>query len=252
MCVDTVLFDMGGTLEDIRYSHEAETFLLPRMAEILGMKPGDFQPDDPREFYAALTKNFAEYRSFREKTRIEAHPAIVWKDWVLKDQPVSDAAVFDRCEELSVFWETEVIERRLREEVPRMLEELKGRGLRLGVISNTGSFTQVHRSLEEYGIGRYFEEVSLSSIYGIRKPHGFIFLDTLKKMNCSASKAAYVGDTISRDVVGARNAGFHTAIQINSDFTGISDQGTVSDSEPDYIVSNLGDIPAIIDRINTK
>lgn len=116
-------------------------------------------------------------------------------------------------------------------------------------MSNTGSFTQVYRSLKAYGIADYFEEVSLSSCYGVRKPHGFIFWDTLRKMGRSAATSLYVGDTISRDVVGAKNAGFFGVVQIVSQFTSLSDGERALEETPDYLVHRIGEIPALVDGI---
>ena len=51
-----------------------------------------------------------------------------------------------------------------------LLEGLKGLGMKLGVISNTAALYQVFRTLEEYGIRDYFQDVTLSSVTGYRKP----------------------------------------------------------------------------------
>lgn len=252
MRVDTVLFDMGGTLEDIRYSGGVPEIIAERMEAILGMPFAEITPLSGEDFFIHLKKRYGEYRDFREQTLIEVHPAMVWKDWILKGLPVPAEVIFDRCEDLALFWETDVIERKCREEAPPMLELLKGRGIRMGIISNTGSFTQVHKSLERYGIGHFFEMIGLSSDYGIRKPHGYLFRDVLNRMGCRAERTLYVGDTLSRDVAGAKNGGLLGSVQIRSEFTGPSDGDQTRELRPDYVVRSLLELPEIIDGINKK
>jgi len=67
-------------------------------------------------------------------------------------------------------WEVTHYHRALRPKVKEMLEGLKGLGMKLGVISNTAALYQVFRTLEEYGIRDYFQDVTLSSVTGYRKP----------------------------------------------------------------------------------
>ena len=250
MRIDTVLFDMGGTLEDIRYSDDIGPKTAAKIADILDIDASVFSGEGEDNFFDVLKKQYGVYRDFRESSMIEVHPAMVWKDWILKGFPIPEEKIFDHYEELAYFWETEVIVRRCKEEVRDVLEALKKRKIRLGIISNTGSFTQVHKSIEKYGIKDFFEYVALSSSYGIRKPHGFLFRDVLNQMGCDASKTIYVGDTISRDVVGAKGAGLYGAIQIKSEFTGLSDKGHKNEMEPDYIIHNLLKITEIVDGLN--
>jgi len=250
MPVDTVLFDMGGTLEDIRYSDRVPEIIEEGMEAILGIPFGEITDKGGEGFYLFLKERYGDYREFREKTCIEVHPAMVWRDWIFKGLPIPDEIIFDKHEELAYFWETEVILRRCREEAPEMLSQLKKRGIRMGIISNTGSFTQVHRSLESYGLRHYFEKIGLSSSYGIRKPHGFLFRDMLNRMNTAADRTLYVGDTISRDVAGALNGGLLGSIQICSEFTKLSDGNNPEGMEPSYRIYDLSPIPGIVDGIN--
>lgn len=250
MSIDTVLFDMGGTLEDICYSPDIGSRIKQRIAVILDIDPKLLSLESGEDFYSHLQNQYAGYRDFRESHLIEIHPAMVWKDWILKDFPIPDITIYDHFEDLACFWETEVIIRKCRDEVRTVLEELKKRKISLGIISNTGSFTQVHNSLNNYGIKDYFECIALSSTYGIRKPHGFLFRHVLNQMNRKAENTIYVGDTISRDIIGAKDAGFYGAVQITSEFTGSSDKGVSDSVQPDFIIHDLSRIPEIIDELN--
>jgi putative hydrolase of the HAD superfamily len=54
-----------------------------------------------------------------------------------------------------------------------------------------------------------------------------------------------VGDTVSRDVIGARRAGFGLAIQIQSFLTERSDRGT-ADVPPDAVVHDLREVVDLV------
>lgn len=250
MKVDTVIFDMGGTLEEIWYSDGIQDSFGKRIGEILNIPFSEITKESSSVFYNVIQKRFSEYKKFREDTCIEVHPAMVWKDWVLQDYNICESVIFDKCEDLAYFWETEVLLRKCRPEAQAMLDELKERGITMAIISNTGSFTQVPRSLEKYGLASYFEKIGLSMDYGIRKPHAYLFRDILNKLVKKESGTIYVGDTISRDVVGAKNAGLFGSIQIASEFSKGSDGTTKYSVEPDHVITNLMEITTIIDEIN--
>jgi putative hydrolase of the HAD superfamily len=72
-------------------------------------------------------------------------------------------------------------------------------------------------------------------------------------MNVEPSEAVYVGDTISRDVLGARNAGLAMNIRINSDLTEMSDYNIKpSDTDADYVIKNLIEVYEILENYNKK
>ncbi len=91
------------------------------------------------------------------------------------------------------------------------LDALRGRGLRLAVVSNTpdgGARTR----LDAAGLLGAFEFVVDSHEMGIEKPDPRIFAHAARRLALSASKCLYVGDLFSVDVVGARAAGMHAAL----------------------------------------
>lgn len=86
-----------------------------------------------------------------------------------------------------------------------VLDELKRRGYRLGVISNADG--SVEALLESLGLRRHFEFVIDSGSVGVEKPDPRIFRMALERMRVEPHEAAYVGDVYEIDVVGARAAG---------------------------------------------
>ncbi len=91
-----------------------------------------------------------------------------------------------------------------------VLQELRRRGYKLGIVSNTpfpGEFFR--RDLERFGLLQYFQVLVWSSEFGKRKPSPDIFHKALKDLGVSPEEAVYVGDKFDRDVAGSRGAGMH-------------------------------------------
>jgi putative hydrolase of the HAD superfamily len=115
------------------------------------------------------------------------------------------------------FWNAS-LEISLVDGVLEMLPDVRARGIRSCVISNS-SFTAatIERELGRQGIRDHFEFVVSSADYGIRKPDALIFEAALLRMGVDADKAWFAGDNVGYDIVGARGAGlFPVAFQARS------------------------------------
>lgn len=76
---------------------------------------------------------------------------------------------------------------------------------RLGVVSNFyGNLTTV---CEEVGIGRHLTVMIDSAFVGYTKPDPRIFRAALARLEASPSETVFVGDSLERDMAGARNVG---------------------------------------------
>jgi 2-haloalkanoic acid dehalogenase type II len=95
--------------------------------------------------------------------------------------------------------------------VKQTLDTLCANGLRLGMVSN-GDNEELSAHLD--GVSDLFDVVVTSEELKVYKPHPQIFNETLQKMGVPRDKAAFVGDTITSDVLGAKKAGL-TAIWYN-------------------------------------
>lgn len=76
---------------------------------------------------------------------------------------------------------------------------------KLCILSNGFSEMQ-YTKMKSAGLDGYFDEVVLSDVVGINKPHAEIFDYALNKMSVRKSDAIMVGDNYSSDIKGARNA----------------------------------------------
>lgn len=133
-----------------------------------------------------------------------------------------------------------------------MLAGLKARGYRIGVISNNASLYNVFNVLEEYGIREYMEDVEVSSITGYRKPHPEIFRISMKQMQEKPENCVYVGDTLSRDVIGSKEFGFGKAVYIQSFLSAQKDVGVVSSIQPDVTIQNMDELIPWLDSVNSE
>jgi putative hydrolase of the HAD superfamily len=102
----------------------------------------------------------------------------------------------------------------LYEDVAPALRALAGRGLKLGLISNS------HRPLAEFQ--RHFELDGLiagaisSSEHGYMKPHPSIFEAALHQAGVVAPEAVMVGDSVAHDIEGARRLGMRGVLVARS------------------------------------
>ena len=85
------------------------------------------------------------------------------------------------------------------------LAALRRAGVRTAVVSNADG--RAERLLVEAGLAGDIEVVLDSHYEGVEKPDPEIFRRALARLEADASKAAYVGDILSIDVVGSRAAG---------------------------------------------
>ena len=86
------------------------------------------------------------------------------------------------------------------------LDALRGRGAKLGVVTNGRADVQA-RKLDVLGIGGDFGAVVISGVVGIRKPDVRIFSMALDALGCPATGSCFVGDHPEYDMLGARAAG---------------------------------------------
>ena len=246
--ITTVMFDMGGTLEDIFVDGQSEREAIEKLSEMLvsyGLDPG--VPYE--ELKERVDAGWKRYGAFRDSVNIERKPVTIWCDYVLADFDFPREKLAPHCEEIAHMWEITHFHRALRPRVAEMLQGLRDLGLKLGVVSNTAALFQVFGSLEEYGIRDFFQDVTLSSVTELRKPDPTIFYVALHQLKSDPSECVYVGDTVSRDIIGSKRAGFARAIQIGSQLTREKDSGIKREFEPDYVVSDIYEVLPILKEL---
>jgi putative hydrolase of the HAD superfamily len=90
------------------------------------------------------------------------------------------------------------------------LRELRGRGLRLVVVSNWDC--SLPEWLDRAGIGELVDGSVSSAVVGEAKPAPAVFEAGLRLAGCDAAEALFVGDSVENDVLGARAAGLRAVL----------------------------------------
>jgi len=125
----------------------------------------------------------------------------------------------------------------LYDDVRDALQALTAQGYRLGLISNS------HRPLESFEA--HFDLAGLISVrvssadHGYLKPHPSIFQSALDQMGVAAGQAAMVGDSLSHDILGARQVGMRGIL--------IARGSAPAVDEPDLsVIRSLGELPRLL------
>ena len=105
----------------------------------------------------------------------------------------------------------------------------------LGTISHTSP-----KHLAAAGVLPLFKTVIHAAEYGVRKPHPAPFLEAARRSSVLPVECAYVGDRPSRDVIGAREAGFGMVIQL-SPANAIPEEEPCP-MQPDVVVTHFSDL----------
>jgi putative hydrolase of the HAD superfamily len=118
-------------------------------------------------------------------------------------------------EELNAFLEAEHASwgqaRQLGAHTHALLDSLRERGLKTGLVSNAfDPGWLLHRDLEQMGVAERFDTAVFSSELGRRKPDESIFRAALAKLDVEPEHALFVGDRRYEDVRGAKEVGMTT------------------------------------------
>ncbi len=240
---EAILFDINGTLRVRELHAPTQCAAIARLQELLELD------DIAESFWEELTLRHKAYGTWAQQNLIQLSEEEIWTRWILPDFPSSQ--IEPVAAELTLLWS----ERKGRT-VPRpganeTLVELKQRGYRLGVISNSMSTLDVPRSLDRYGWAEYFEVVVLSSFIKFRKPSPKPFFEALRSLDIDPGKCAYVGNRISKDLVGCKEAGFGLGIFLEPPENPQSVEVDLA-IQPDLVIRSLSELLKIFkDRKNS-
>jgi HAD superfamily hydrolase (TIGR01509 family) len=127
-----------------------------------------------------------------------------------------------------------------------LLELLRSRGLRLGIVSNAfDPPALLHGDLELLGVAERVDAAIFASEVGWRKPHPAIFERALEALGVSAERTLFVGDSLGVDLGGAAALGMRTcqAVWFRAD----DDPGA---PEPDFQAFTQMDVLTVVKRLS--
>jgi putative hydrolase of the HAD superfamily len=127
-----------------------------------------------------------------------------------------------------------------------LLEALRERGFKLGIVSNAfDPPALLHRDLERFGIAERIDAVAFASETGARKPDPAIYRRVLDELGVAGENALFVGDSLSLDLAGAKALGMRTcqALWFRAD----DDAGA---PEPDFQAFTQMDVLTAVRRLS--
>ncbi len=236
--LDAVLFDWGHTLYDFVFDEE----LLEA-----GWDAGlDALELDSRPDHVAVAARFREEylpRIFAPGTIEEVeYPALI-------HELLGEFGVEADEDGLARFLEAEhaawAPARRMGDSTHALLDSLRARDLKLGLVSNAFDPPWLlHRDLEQMGLAERLDAVVFSSEVGRRKPDPLIFETALGRLGVEAERALFVGDRRYEDVRGASELGMKTVLALW--FRADEDDRGV---EPDYEAFTPLDVLNVVRRL---
>ena len=232
--IEAVVFDWGGTLDDGAWSDEIA--LEANEAGLRAIGRHDIEPADMNGWLEANESLF----------RLDSDDEVDLSEIVRACLGALGCRLSD--EELDAFmhaWQGAVTAHAaLHPGSLRLLDELRGRGLRIGLVSNAftpGRF--LLPALEASELGGRIDVVVFSADHGKRKPHPEIFEAALEELGVSAERAIFVGDRLDKDIVGARAVGM---ITVQATWFLAEEPG--DDNAADFVAAEPGEILDIVDR----
>ena len=102
----------------------------------------------------------------------------------------------------------------LNAEAPELLQRLRKRNLKIGLICNTGRGPghALRELMRRESVLDYFDATVFSDEIGYGKPDPRIFLTAAERLGLQPSNILHVGDNIENDVRGAQSAGMKTLL----------------------------------------
>jgi putative hydrolase of the HAD superfamily len=231
--LEAIFIDVGNTMRVVVKDEEFQTRAKQQLVTLVG---ADESPD---AFCERLEQRYLVYRKWAKQNLTEACERELWTLWMLPDFP--PARIAPLAGKLTRLWRDRDGRRVARPDVKDVVLELARRGYRLGIIANTITETEIPDWLVEDGLTGYFQTVVLSSKTGLRKPGPEIYLEAARRIGVEPSRSVYVGDNPSRDIIGARLAGFGMAIILMEPAT-LAKEPPSGDAPPDKVIRSLSEL----------
>ena len=224
---------MNGTLREREPHQPTRLAATRRLLDLL-------EKDDlPETFWEELSRRFKSYGLWAQEKQLQLSEREIWTCWILPEFPVGQIGPV--AAELTLAWSGRKGRLVPKPNAGETLEELKRRGYRLGMISNSLSTLDIPRSLEAYGWNRLFDAVVLSAQVKWRKPSIEIYRVATRRMKVKPSRCAYIGNRIQKDIVGCKQAGFALGILLAAEDGPIAEYQDLPVTT-DLTIRRLGDL----------
>lgn len=214
-----VLFDLDGTLAELRFKAQEAKLAVIREIEALGLTMDNITSND--------------------------HMQIIFdkvEERIMKDgMEMSYEQVLGRLTKVIERYEVEAAEESvLAPDAAIILNRLRKGGCVLGIVTNTGR-RAAELFLSRSNLNDSFDVVITRNEIKRLKPSGDGLRKALQIMSLSAGESLYVGDSVL-DVAAAKDAGVDMAAVIG----GIHRKEALLEARPTYLISSLQDLIPIV------
>lgn len=119
-------------------------------------------------------------------------------------------------------------------------DELKAKGYKLYIVTNGIEYIQTKR-LNKSGLEKYFDNIFISENFGVQKPKIEYFNMVFREIGCcDKSKYLIIGDSLTSDILGGKNAGIDTC------WCNYRNCVNTSEISPDYVITNITELLDIL------
>jgi putative hydrolase of the HAD superfamily len=240
-----VLFDLGGTLQEYKHEDwdEIVRTLNRDLYSYLSHK-GYAERFPPLDAFLEMVNRSVQAHRESSSSTLRSHGMADVLRAVFKEQGIEG----EEAEEYLTPWYRYLTDiGYIKPDVEPALRYLKERGLKLGLVSNTGWPAAIHDpDLERFGIKDLLDCRIYSCEAGWEKPAPAIFLAALDCMGLLPEETAFVGDFLRYDVAGAQAVGMKGIWKRVPDRPSEVDDQTVV---PDAVIEGIGEVPAALERI---
>lgn len=231
--IEAIFLDVGNTLRIVLQDEAFQAQARRQLKALIGA------PETPEDLVEKLEARYQVLRKRAKTTFKEASEKEMWTQWMLPDYPAELIAPLSG--RLTRLWRDCDGRRVPRSDVSQVVVELHRRGYILGIIANTITETEIPDWLAEDALTDYFSTVVLSSKVGVRKPGPEIYWEAAHRVGVEPARCMYVGDNPSRDILGARLAGYGMVVIIKEPAT-LKKEPPVDDHKPDYFIHELSEL----------
>ncbi|MEE9237128.1 MAG: HAD-IA family hydrolase [Thermoplasmata archaeon] len=232
MPLKAIFLDLGGTLLDLESDRRAHLEMMRAFREDMGL------PTSPEELlnrYETLREERIRRLETRWQQDRDISRGVVTS--ILREEGLSmTRAHWDRF--LAAYWHEHRRWLHLYPGARKALSALHRPGIHIGLISDVDEdFLQL--CLYKFPLEDHLDSITTSEETGVAKPHEDIFMRALSKAECEPQEAIHVGDSLDRDVLGARKVGMRSIL--------IGSQGT--DQSADYVVPDITAACQVLERL---
>ncbi len=235
MKIDGIIFDINGTLVDIR-TDEGNEEIYRAISHFLTYQGIHLHRGEVRDAYCRIMDQ-------QRKTCGEEHPEFdaveIWREF-LRQYPANASIPQEKLRHMPCFLAEMYrgISRtrlQLYPEVKEVLREVQSR-FRLAAVSDGQSVWAVPE-MKALEIESHFSPVVISGDCGFRKPDRRLFEAALAGLRLDPEHVLFVGNDMYRDIFGAHRMGMKTVF-----FSSNQGRKETAGAEPDYIIYQFAEL----------